>query len=76
MQESGYKYWGWILQASQIKMQLNKKFHVFLQTTVNMNTKELLDRIFERLKKEDCLKDFNLKRSESVIFLWQSFTYH
>ena len=30
-----------------------------------MNTKELLDRIFERLKEENCLKDFKLKRSES-----------
>ena len=31
-----------------------------------MNTKELLDRIFERLKEENCLKGFKLKRSESV----------
>ena len=30
-----------------------------------MNTKELLDRIFERLKEEICLKDFKLKRSDS-----------
>ena len=30
-----------------------------------MNTKELLDRIFERLKEENCLKDFKLKRSDS-----------
>lgn len=31
-----------------------------------MNTKELLDRSFERLKEENCLKGFKLKRSESV----------
>ena len=30
-----------------------------------MNTKGLLDRIFESLKEENCLKDFKLKRSES-----------
>ena len=46
-------------------MQLNKKFHVFLLTTFNMNTKELLDRVFFRLKEEDYLRDFKFKRNES-----------